>query len=75
MIPAMENGLSRDENRRMRELAAKGSLNEEREVDVAAMSLDDVELVHLSDVMEMQSLLTRAADELERLYGRAQPSG
>lgn len=64
----MENAISRDELRRMRELAAKGNLTEHRELDPAAMP-DEAELVHLTDVVEMQRLLTRAADELERLYG------
>lgn len=65
----MANAISRDELQRMRELAAKGNLTEERTVDTAALTDEvEAELVHLSDVVEMQQLLTRAADELERLY-------
>ena len=64
----MANAISRDELQRMRELAAKGNLTE-RTVDTAALTDEvEAELVHLSDVVEMQQLLTRAADELERLY-------
>lgn len=64
----MENAITRDELRRMKELAAKGNLTDDRELDPSALP-DEVELVHLTDVVEMQRLLTRAADELERLYG------
>jgi hypothetical protein len=54
----------------MRELAVKGSLTEERLVDPATWSEElEAEIVHLTDVVEMQRLLLRAADELERLYG------
>jgi hypothetical protein len=67
----MENVFTRDDLRRMRELAAKGNLSDQREIDPTALP-DDLELVHLSDIIEMQELLVRAADELERLQGRAQ---
>ena len=61
--------MSRDELRRMRELAAKGRLTEERLIDVADLSEEDeAEIVHLTDVVEMQEFLARAAAELERLY-------
>ena len=65
----MSNAISGDELRRMRELAVKGRLTEERLIDVADLSEEDeAEIVHLSDVVEMQELLARAAEELERLY-------
>jgi hypothetical protein len=65
----MSNAISREELRRMRELAVKGRLTEERLIDVADLSEEDeAEIVHLSDVVEMQELLARAAEELERLY-------
>jgi hypothetical protein len=67
----MDNAMSRDELRRMRELAAKGNLTEQREIDPAALP-DELEIVHLSDVVEMQHLLARAADEIERLTSRAE---
>jgi hypothetical protein len=67
----MENVFTRDDLRRMRELAAKGNLSEQREIDPTALP-EELELVHLSDIVEMQELLVRAADELERLQGRAQ---
>jgi hypothetical protein len=73
---AMSNGMSREELRRMRELAVKGRLTEERMIDVAAVSEEEeAEIVHLTDVVEMQSLLARAADEIERLYSRSQLDG
>jgi hypothetical protein len=67
----MEGAISRDEIRRMRELAVKGNLTDPRDVD-PTMPPDELELVHLSDVVEMQKLLALAADELERLQARAQ---
>jgi hypothetical protein len=69
------NAISRDELRRMKELAVKGRLTEERMVDTAALTEDDeAEIVHLTDVVEMQGLLARAADEIERLYSLSQPN-
>ncbi|HEY2778395.1 MAG TPA: hypothetical protein VGI77_10870 [Gaiellaceae bacterium] len=59
----------------MKELAVKGRLTEERMVDTAALTEDDeAEIVHLTDVVEMQGLLARAADEIERLYSLSQPN-
>jgi hypothetical protein len=66
----METGISRDDLKRMKELATKGNLNDERTVEPGAWP-DEAELVHLTDVVEMQQLLARAADELERLYGES----
>jgi hypothetical protein len=69
----MNKAISRDELRRMKELAVKGRLGEERMIDTAALSAEDeAEIVHLADVVEMQGLLARAAEEIERLYSRAQ---
>jgi hypothetical protein len=60
----------------MKELAVKGRLTEERMIDTAALSKEEeAEIVHLTDVVEMQALLARAADEIERLYSGAQPEG
>jgi hypothetical protein len=64
----METGISRDDLKRMKELATKGNLNDERTVDPGAFARRG-RVVHMTDVVEMQQLLARAADELERLYG------
>jgi hypothetical protein len=67
--------ISREELRRMRELAVKGRLDEERMIDTEALTAEDeAEIIHLTDVVEMQGLLTRAADEIERLYSGSQPN-
>jgi hypothetical protein len=59
----------------MRELAVKGRLDEERMIDTEALTAEDeAEIIHLTDVVEMQGLLTRAADEIERLYSGSQPN-
>jgi hypothetical protein len=74
IIPSMHNAISRDELRRMKELAVKGRLTEERMIDTADLSAEDeAEIVHLTDVVEMQGLLARAAEEIERLYSGAEP--
>jgi hypothetical protein len=55
IIPSMHNAISRDELRRMKELAVKGRLTEERMIDTADLSAEDeAEIVHLTDVVEMQ---------------------
>ena len=56
-----------DEIERMRQLAAMGNFGDESDVDVTA-GPDELELIHMSDVVEMQRLLALAADELDRLY-------
>ena len=63
--------ISRNDLKQMRELGVKGRLTEERLVDSADWPNEELEaeIVHLTDVVEMQALLLRAADELERLYG------
>jgi hypothetical protein len=66
----MEKAFSRDDLQRMRQLAAKGNLTEQRELDTTKLP-EELDLVHLSDVVEMQELLTRAAAEIERLQARA----
>ena len=59
----------------MKELSVKGRLDEERMVDTEAITEEDeAEIIHLTDVVEMQALLARAVDELERLYARSQPT-
>ena len=62
--------ISRNDLKQMRELGVKGRLTEERLVDSADWPNEELEaeIVHLTDVVEMQALLLRAADELERLY-------
>lgn len=51
----------------MRQLASMGELADERVVDPATLP-EELELIHMTDVVEMQRLLALAADELERLY-------
>jgi hypothetical protein len=58
---------TREEINRMRRLAAMGNLDGDSAVDVTA-GIDELELIHMTDVVEMQELLARAADELDRLY-------
>ncbi len=73
MIWSMERRITGGELRRMRELAALGNLTDERVLDPAAW-LDNVEIIHMTDVVEMQQLLSLAADEIERLRSRAPES-
>jgi hypothetical protein len=62
----MEKRITGEQLRRMRELAAMGNLSDERVLDPTAWP-DDVEIIHMTDVVEMQQLLALAADEIERL--------
>ena len=64
----MEQGISPDEMEQMRRLGSMGSMNASRTVDDPRDLPDDAELIHMTDVVEMQKLLLLAADELERLY-------
>jgi hypothetical protein len=64
----MRERLTNEEIRLMRQLAAKGGTLDDDVVDPVA-AIDELELIHMSDVVEMQRLLARAADELDRLYG------
>jgi hypothetical protein len=66
----VEKRITGEELRRMRELAAMGNLADERVVDPAALP-SDVEIIHMTDVVEMQQLLSLAADEIERLRSHA----
>jgi hypothetical protein len=63
----MQRRIAPEEIKRMRQLATLGNATDEA-TDPAA-GLDELELIHLTDVVEMQQLLALAADELDRLYG------
>jgi hypothetical protein len=63
----MDRRIAAEEIKRMRQLAALGNATDEA-TDPAA-GLDELELIHLDDVVDMQRLLAVAANELDRLYG------
>ena len=50
----------------MKRLATMGTLTHE-EID-ATTPLEDLDLIHITDVIEMQRLLQLAVTEIERLY-------
>ena len=66
----MQRRITGEEIAKMRQLATMGELADERVVDPATLP-DELELIHMTDVVEMQRLLALAADELERLYRSA----
>jgi hypothetical protein len=58
--------LDQEELDGMRRLATIGTLTHE-EID-ATTPLEDLDLIHITDVIEMQRLLQLAVTEIERLY-------
>jgi hypothetical protein len=58
--------LDQEELDLMKRLATTGNLTNE-EID-ATTPLEDLDLIHITDIIEMQRLLQLAVTELERLY-------
>ena len=58
--------LDQEELDRMKQLATKGNLTAE-EID-ATTPIEELELIHITDVIEMQRLLQLAVTEIDRLY-------
>jgi hypothetical protein len=58
--------LEQEELDRMKQLATMGTLTHE-EID-ATTPLEELDLIHITDVIEMQRLLQLAVTEIERLY-------
>ncbi len=58
--------LDQEELDRMKRLATMGTLTHE-EID-ATIPLEELDLIHITDVIEMQRLLQLAVTEIERLY-------